>query len=343
MQAEQNKATYQFINYLRVLAMALVAWPHLVANMNPTWPVLHFVQWCINRPLHLIQDFGALGVSLFFIISGFLAAENTETGVRYFKKKILRIYFPVLFSMLFFWVFIKLLEFLNYISYWSQFSAKEWLFSATLWNYLKGYPDVVNGVLWYLVPQFIFFAELSVWKTIKSKFGFVQTICILTPVLYVSDWFINIPHSLMTQFHYALIPLIGYAVRIAKLPAQPIKWFGLIYIEIIYGFWKYQQELFESNSYICSVVVALFIFVIFSRNVNSFHENNIVNRLSMISYSFYLTHSLYGCFLITLLSQLNFAWIFSLCIGIIGALIAAYLNYRYIEMPISKLHFIFHK
>ena len=169
MEPKLSGQKYEFINYLRVFAMVSVAWPHLVANMNPEWPVLHLVQWMINRPLHLIQNFGALGVSIFFVISGFLAAENLEQSGKFLKKKFIRIYIPVLSSMFAFCVFIKLFEFVGYTSYWSQFSNLEWLFSATLWNYLSGRTDAVNGVLWYLVPQFLFFIELTFWKIKENR------------------------------------------------------------------------------------------------------------------------------------------------------------------------------
>ena len=72
-----------FLDYFRVAAMFLVMWPHLTELINPQWQVLAGVQWLINRPLHIIQNFGALGVCYFLLISGFLLNKSTEGPVQF--------------------------------------------------------------------------------------------------------------------------------------------------------------------------------------------------------------------------------------------------------------------
>lgn len=339
MEPKLSGQKYEFINYLRVFAMVSVAWPHLVANMDPEWPVLHLVQWMINRPLHLIQNFGALGVSIFFVISGFLAAENLEQSGKFLKKKFIRIYIPVLSSMFAFYVFIKLFEFVGYTSYWSQFSNLEWLFSATLLNYLSGRTDAVNGVLWYLVPQFLFFIELTFWKIKENRGGinFAKVVLVFTVIIYIIARFIDIPQSLVVQFHYALIPLIGYIIRSSGQLTQKLKLLCVTYLEMVYGFWMYQRDLFETTSYPNSVITAVFIFLTAFFLENHFQNNRSIDKVAEVSYSFYLTHSLYGGFLISALLQLSFPWCIALLGGIVGALLFARMNYLCIEKPISKI------
>ena len=96
---------FNFIPYLRVAAMCLVTWPHMSVNLNSEWFPIQIVQWIFTRPLHIIQNFGALGVCIFYLISGFLMAQNTRWGLPYFFRRLLRVYLTVPLSMLIFFLF----------------------------------------------------------------------------------------------------------------------------------------------------------------------------------------------------------------------------------------------
>lgn len=166
---KETRFHYNFIDYLRVTGMIFVAWPHLTANLNPVWGPLSFIQWLINRPLHITQNFGALGVSIFFLISGFLASTPSRRTLKsptsYFFYKLTRLIIPLWGAMFFFFLFVKLFELLfNYSSWWSQFSVLDWVKSATLYPHFTDSIDLVNGALWYLVPLILFFLLETLYR-----------------------------------------------------------------------------------------------------------------------------------------------------------------------------------
>lgn len=67
--------------------MFLVAFPHLGVIIEPSWKVAAFIDSAINTPFAIIQNFGALGVCVFFVISGFLLYSNTDTPLKFVGKK----------------------------------------------------------------------------------------------------------------------------------------------------------------------------------------------------------------------------------------------------------------
>lgn len=64
------------VDYLRAIALCMILYDHLGGLFNPGWIVKRYVDFFFAVPLNIIQDFGAFGVSLFFLISGFLFTYN---------------------------------------------------------------------------------------------------------------------------------------------------------------------------------------------------------------------------------------------------------------------------
>ena len=59
---------YVFVDWLKVISMLMVVWDHLIAVRYPDMGIVRAAREYVNLPLHLIQDFGALGVSVFLIV-----------------------------------------------------------------------------------------------------------------------------------------------------------------------------------------------------------------------------------------------------------------------------------
>lgn len=89
------------ISLLRAIAALMVVYDHLFCIV----PLRHFgsaafpapvVQEYISTPLGIIQDFGWLGVAIFFLVSGFIISHVAmrENRVEFIVKRVFRIYPP---------------------------------------------------------------------------------------------------------------------------------------------------------------------------------------------------------------------------------------------------------
>ena len=91
-----------FINVLRLLAMVFVLTPHLLAYQLEN-QVMIWVGTYVLNPLHIVQYCGALGVSLFYITSGYLTMPQAGTGrcVQRLYRQVLSLMVEVFAAMMF--------------------------------------------------------------------------------------------------------------------------------------------------------------------------------------------------------------------------------------------------
>lgn len=146
------------LDWLRCGALVLIVFDHLIGFRKPEWMPVRMIDKFLLGPLELIQYGGALGVSIFFVISGYLLALGVETGkykIKNLPRKVLQLYIPMVISYISFFVFQETLSLLRYKHYFEQFSAKDWFFGGTLVAYFTDRGDVINGTMWYLIPTFI--------------------------------------------------------------------------------------------------------------------------------------------------------------------------------------------
>ena len=74
MNIKKNNA----LDWLRCGALALIIYDHLVGFRMPEWTPVVWMDHIFMKPLELIQYGGALGVSIFFVISGYLLALGVD-------------------------------------------------------------------------------------------------------------------------------------------------------------------------------------------------------------------------------------------------------------------------
>lgn len=337
---------YNFIDYLRVAGMFLVAWPHLTANLNPSWPSLTLVQWAINRPLSIIQNFGALGVSIFFLISGFLMCEPSSKAPKgplgYLFYKVLGIFLPLWGAMFTFFVTTKLGELLfGWQCWWTQFSPLDWIKSVTLYNHISGTTDLVNGPLWFLFPlilAIILEALYRIYKSAKpsSSLKFVVfAMVIITFCFYLYDF---LPPQICANLVYIPIMLWGYLINLRHhgltTQAKSLVSGVFCYILILVGFYRFSYHYYEEEPYILSAILGVFIFLIMYLTNSTAQPPKIVKFFSSISYSFYVVHSLWGGLIISALYP-HVPYGIALFCGLSVSVAMSYINYSYIERPIK--------
>lgn len=173
--ADGFKSRDNNFDLLRLIAAILVIFSHsypLTEGSNALEPFLRFTKG------H--ETFGGVGVSVFFIISGFLITYSFERCINvyeYFRNRILRIY-PALIVLIFLTVFVfgPLLTTIDIKSYFLSPGTLRYLESFMLVNMQYGlpgvfehnpYPNAVNGSLWTLWYEFFFYIVVAIFGSLK--------------------------------------------------------------------------------------------------------------------------------------------------------------------------------
>lgn len=335
------------ISYLRVIALGMILYDHLGAMRNSEWIVKQMVDFMICTPLHIIQDFGAFGVSLFYLITGFLFIHSSKKKSKCIYtccKKIVKIY---IFTVLSFAAFGLFQWGLNQLSptYWSQFSLKDWIGCATLINYFNGIGENVNGTTWFLLPLFVFYLFASICYQAAKKDSlkalvflecFISALVILSvaagrflPMAYVS--------SLIPFVYIPIAGMMIYACFTGEISYAKGLGLGTFnYFMMILSFYKLNKGYYADASYAISFIYAILLLLIFVGGENVFKENKFVVFLGRVSLSVYLVHMMWGGLFMSLLElRTGFSLAFICSLGLV--IIVAWIHYALIENKLLKL------
>lgn len=173
--AEYFQSRENNFDLIRLLAAILVIFSHsypLTLGSNATEP---FIKLTKGQ-----ETFGGLGVSVFFIVSGFLIAfsfERCSNVYEYLRNRFLRIY-PALIVLIFLTVFVlgPILTNVDGKTYLGNPSTLRYMESFMLVNMqysLPGvfehnpYPNAINGSLWTLWYEFFFYIVVAILGSFK--------------------------------------------------------------------------------------------------------------------------------------------------------------------------------
>ena len=336
------------LDYLRVLAVFMIVYDHLGAFRNSEWSVKGIVDYLFAIPLGIIQEFGAFGVCIFFLISGFLFAWNGryENLIRKTLSRILKIYISSIFALLGFWVFQKLVWIFG-PSYWSQFTTVQWIESLTLFGYLNGHGDMVNGTTWFLIPFFVFYLVGAAYGTAEKRkhgSGMLVTEVILA-VIFTALYFLRSDMAANLTFVY--IPVSG-AILAELLKARNNGdkknfWRTLLvlfvnYLQMIVAFNKLNYRYYQAELYLVSYMYAILLLAVCVIFEKMFAETAVCKWICKVSLSVYLVHMTWGSYLMQIFAVdmgMSFSFSFILVVTIIFAL--GWIHYRLFEEGIIKM------
>lgn len=321
--------------------MFLIRYDHLGAARYGEWRVKKLLDNLICNPLEVIQDFGALGVAIFFLISGFLAYNSQEHKVHKMSesllKKLKRLFIPLLGGMIICFAVLKVYEKFFGNTYWSGFSIKEWLECTLLINYVKGTPNVINGVLWYLVPLIVFYILINTIQTfIKNDVFFILIYGII--LIVIIGLFPNF--NSLTPFAY--MPLFGTIVYLFFEKdwrfTKTIFSLRYIYCLMVLSFKMFLPGYYSGNNYLVSFIYGFLLFSICVSIESRFKKPvAIIDFFSKISYSFYIMHSIIGGFAMTILEMKGINFSVCFVVGVTVSVVASYINWNLFENKLFKL------
>lgn len=324
------------LQFLRFIAITFVIFAHL--------PVVQY-----NTSLT-----GAIGVDLFFIISGFIMMYVTKPDtnfIRFFSRRFLRIA-PL---NIFFTLIIILISYYLYLN--PEFANRETLYHFPISKvdleyfyksifFIHLFDTPINSISWSLQNEFVFYSLFSICLLLGINRLFFFSVYAILIVLYnifdglgFDNIFIKYLFSpIMIEF---VIGIFLYKIYVMKLlkPSDGITIVFLIVIVILF-FGKFDS--FSQGSFyrvLTYGTISFLVIYLFLLNEEKLKFAKIFVFFGDASYSLYLTHWTlfnFSTFFIFKLEQINY---YSIYIGscIFLAFISGVIVYKYIELPMHNL------
>ncbi|MEZ4900802.1 MAG: acyltransferase [Spirosomataceae bacterium] len=294
------------------------------------------------------MGWGATGVDLFFIISGFvifMTLNKTSSALDFVIARFSRLY-PV------YWTSVTLTALFmvvgSYLGY-SQVSWSEYVANMTMFQHYLGIRDL-DGSYWTLLVEMLFYGLMLLVFWIKKidhlewyGLGLVIVQIITHSWLRLSFPFIYTTiqevFPLINHFQLFWAGIVFYQIHQQGYNKSRVAAIVLAYIVTLYLYDKTgRSHLFVTplTYFITSTVYFLLFFLFVSQRLE-WINNRITIFLGAISYSLYVIHHYFMVGVITILQD-QFKWSYSLAafIALISAILLASLITYFIEKPSLK-------
>ena len=275
-------------------------------------------------------DTGKVGVAIFFIISGYLIADafKKKSIKEFVVKKAKRLY-PV------YWLSLILSIILI-----SRVDIKTFVINATMFQGFVRVSDVV-GVYWTL--QIILYF-LCVFLQKINKFNDTKVIDMTYYVFICLTLIFGIGRFAMNKNLPVAIgllislSLLGIMIKRNEtgtkynMKANVIIFVITLFFTSIFAYSNHFTNIFISARYICSYLIALFLFFAIKKNVK---KSNLFSKLGVISYSIYLLHPTIGFWILKSLYLCGVNVYINVLCSLLGTIFVSYISHKYIEEKVK--------
>lgn len=328
---QKSKKKFLFLDWLRCIGVCLIVYDHLGPLRNSEWWLSGLIENLVNTPLGIIQYFGAFGVCLFFVISGFCLTSSAASAWKFIYKKIVRIVINLLVSTILFYCFNKVVSLLIGQTYWEQFSPQDWIGDAFLACYLFGRDSVINGATWYLFPLMgVYFMAALLYQLLRKNPVYLAG---ALDAVFIGLWILvrykGIQIIQMQWLIFMLVPVFGILLRSLYDARISVLMFLTAFIFNYFVFLKcivmFRVDYYSNQPYLISLVYAVLIFGIFLLLEDKLIVPKTVKYISDISFSLYLFHMPFGGLIMTVLGKyFGFTACFVITVTIVGMLAWGY-------------------
>lgn len=341
------RGQFGFIDLLRGPAALLVLYSHFVGvylgSIHQTYWLKQWVDALFVRPLVIVDQFGQLGVMVFFLISGFIITHvaRSENRLRFGIRRLFRIY-PA------YWLVVLIVVVFGMHD--AGFQAT-WLRNwadvariATITNYLHDPQHLVLGVGWTLQIEVMYYALVACVMPLIRRAPFwalVVELALVFAVIWKShafgaDWYLfaanvsYLPYMLIGQAVY-----FYWAGGLTGGRALLLGW--LSYFAAVFGVYQVLTTFLEpTQSRTLCLVFALGIFVWAMNYGHKIGLMRVPKFFSDISYALYLIHGPLGLLLlVTLRTRIGYGN--AALVATVASIAAAASIHYLIERPCIRL------
>ncbi len=296
---EPGTQRFHSLDALRGVAVMMVVYDHLFAlhgerlTGKPFAPA-EFIRNYFSAPAGIIQDFGWLGVCIFFLVSGFVIAKSAieETSRAFAIRRFMRIFPPFAATIMLVMGIDALTTGLR--------PLENYLLALTLVGYVTIPQVIVVGVAWTLAIEVVFYVAIFfAAPLLKGKraaagvlmlSGFVMLVLAMAR-MHGDSFFLFA--ATVAYVPLLILGVIGYLWHSGRSGHYESLLLALANLVIfMYGLSQIHTAFYKAeNSYLVSVFYALAIFWL---SVRLREAPPVLKFLGDISYSLYLLHGILG-------------------------------------------------
>ena len=335
-----HRQRYEALDALRGVAVLMVVYDHLFAVAGERMaggafaPTAWVREW-ITQPLGIVQDFGWLGVCLFFLISGFVITHSARReSIRVFTlRRVFRILPPLAAAVL--------LVAAQDLAAGVQRPWSDYLYGMTLAGYFTVPQVIVLGVAWTLVIEVLFYILMALVSPLLKGdkpalgIGVASTVPLLA-IVFARDLGASF-FLFAASMAYVPVLLIGSVFYLRQATATGPWMAAVLLLANVVIFMLGLRSIHTTflpidNSYLVSVVYAVAIFLPCLNR----RAPRALKFVGDISYSLYLLHGTVGFFVVQHAVAAG-AGPAAPYLAVAASVGASYLFYRGVERPAMRL------
>ena len=334
------------LDLLRALASCLVFYTHIATwyryKQDPM-PVSEALDEYVIAPLHLNKELGFVGVSLFFLISGFVMAHvaTKERTAEFAVKRVLRIFPALIVAVFLAWVLVNAGVY-SVPGNPESADLGDLLSNMFLLNFfVAGSPPLV-GVAWTLVTQLAVYAMIGALLFVFRRAPWVAVAIQITVCSVILSILPN--YTGLTASSIANIGAFGTAIVLGEViwlvwKRKAPLWAGLLLGLACWLVFSWGDSLGYGrydDAYVLTLTLSALLVVVAVAAGTRLPRLRLVTYLSSRSYAVYLVHQTVA---FTVLAQLwpDLSSGLAVPVSIVAVLVVAELVHRLVERPFAKL------
>lgn len=339
-----------FLDLLRAFACLCVVYSHyagyLLGNLNGYFSQLLDCQQ--ERPrfllLRVIEDPSGLGVSIFFLITGFLTAHSLEKDSKasFLLRRLLRIYPVYIAGLAIMWV--TSILYTRWAGTTLPWGISEWLASASLlrdWLHIPSV-DALGWTLEVQLKMYVGYFLLKRWRILDNCFRMILLMAgaaafnmIMGPYMKIDSVLQPILYVVIFSVVFLLFGLLGVVLHNYHCGKWNMRESAAV---CVVCFLCFRLALTHSEvvgvGHLPAYTTGAVIFVLAFLMREHVRVGWIMSFLAKISFSVYVLHAINGYYLLSIFDRygvhpyLSMAAVITLCI------IISYVFYRLVEAPL---------